>query len=75
MIKMAGFSFVYIGTQVLDIETRRLYKTSTLHSKIPTLDNLLDFVSQRCKVLENIGTTVNKSEMSDKNVSRKNKSN
>lgn len=71
----AEFLLFYIGARALDIETRRLYETGILKSEIPTLDSLLDFVSQRCKILENIGTTQNKAEMSDKNVSKKNKSN
>lgn len=69
---ISGFLLFYIGARVLDVETRRLYEASIPQSEIPTLDSLLDFVSQRCKILENIGTT-DKTEMSVKTTGKKNK--
>lgn len=70
---IAGFLLFYIGARVLDIETRRLYEASIPQSEIPTLDSLLDFVSQRCKILENIGTTADRTELNVKSITKKGK--
>ncbi|XP_016655696.1 uncharacterized protein LOC107885925 [Acyrthosiphon pisum] len=40
---------------------------------MPSLDSLLDFVSRRCKILENIGTTADKVEQNVKVVAKKGK--
>lgn len=58
---------------MIDVETRRLYEASIPQSEIPSLDSLLDFVSQRCKILENIGTIAEKVEQNVKNVAKKGK--
>ncbi|KAF0703662.1 Uncharacterized protein FWK35_00037437, partial [Aphis craccivora] len=56
---LAGFILFYIGSRVIDPMTRRLFEATVAKSEIPNLDLLLDFVSQRCNVLENVGTNVN----------------
>lgn len=58
---------------MLNVETRRLYEASIPQSEIPSLDNLLDFVSRRCKILENIGTIAEKVEQNVKSVAKKGK--
>eukprot|EP00102_Acyrthosiphon_pisum_P018371 XP_008190100.1 PREDICTED: uncharacterized protein LOC103311961 [Acyrthosiphon pisum] len=68
---ISGFLLFYIGARVLDVETRRLYEASIPQSEIPSLDNLLDFVSRRCKILENIGTIAEKVEQNVKSVVKK----
>ncbi|KAL4083901.1 hypothetical protein QTP88_029217 [Uroleucon formosanum] len=70
---ISGFILFYIGARVLDVETRRLYEASIPQSEIPTLDNLLDFVSHRCKILENIGTIAEKVEQNVKSAAKKGK--
>jgi hypothetical protein len=70
---ISGFLLFYIGVRVLDVETKRLYEASIPQSEILTLDSLLDFVSQRCKILENIGTTADKMELGVKTTGKKSK--
>ncbi|XP_060860374.1 uncharacterized protein LOC132937587 [Metopolophium dirhodum] len=70
---ISGFLLFYIGARVLDTETRRLYEASIPQSEIPSLDNLLDFVSQRCKILENIGTIAERVEQNVKSTAKKGK--
>lgn len=70
---ISGFLLFYIVARVLDTETRRLFEASVPQTEIPTLDSLLEFVSQRCKILENIGTTSDKSELSLKIIIQKGK--
>lgn len=57
--------------RVLNEETRRLYESTIPQSQIPTLDSLLDFVSQRCKILANIDS--NAEQLSVQTVGKKNK--
>ncbi|KAL4131322.1 hypothetical protein QTP88_008654 [Uroleucon formosanum] len=52
---LSVFLLFYIGTRALDTDTRRLFKEHILIHEIPKLDNLLDFVAHRCKILENSG--------------------
>lgn len=70
---ISGFLLFYIGARVLDCETRRLYEASISHTQLPTLDHLLDFVSQRCKILENIGTATDNVEHNVKSATKKGK--
>ncbi|CAI6359149.1 unnamed protein product [Macrosiphum euphorbiae] len=51
---LAGFLLFHIGSRVLDASTIQLFESSISPSTIPTFDELLDFVQQRCRVLENI---------------------
>ncbi|KAF0715873.1 DUF1758 domain-containing protein, partial [Aphis craccivora] len=53
---LSGFLLFYIGARVLDTDTRRLFKEYISTDEIPKLDKLLDFITLRCKILENIGT-------------------
>ncbi|KAL4121517.1 hypothetical protein QTP88_014012 [Uroleucon formosanum] len=52
---LSSFLLFYIGTRALDTDTRRLFEEHILIDEIPKLDNLLDFVAHRCKILENSG--------------------
>ncbi|CAH1725392.1 unnamed protein product [Aphis gossypii] len=70
---ISGFLLFYIGARVLDVETRRLYEASIPQTEMPSLDSLLDFVSRRCKILENIGTTADKVEQNVKVAAKKSK--
>jgi len=63
---ISGFLLFYMGARVLDAETRRLYEASISQTAIPNLDGLLNFVSERCKILENINICTDKPEMVDK---------
>jgi hypothetical protein len=36
--------------------SRRLFKATVAKNQIPDLNSLLDFVSQRCNILENVGS-------------------
>lgn len=58
---------------MLDVETRRLYEAIMVQSEIPTLDSLFDFVSRRCKILENLGTTADKIDPSVKTTEKRGK--
>jgi len=52
----AGFLLFYIGSRVIDPMTRRLFEATVAKNQIPDLNSLLDFVSQRCNILENVGS-------------------
>lgn len=71
---ISGFILFYIGARMLDTETRRLFEANLSQVEIPTLDQLLDFVSQRCRILENIGYNNDKPEVTVKGSLKKNKS-
>lgn len=60
---ISGFLLFFMGARVLDVETRRLYEASISQMAIPNLDGLLNFVSERCKILENINICTDKPEM------------
>lgn len=53
---LAGFLLFFIGARVVDPETRRLFESSVPQDSIPNLDSLLEFASQRRKILENVGS-------------------
>ncbi|XP_050056095.1 uncharacterized protein LOC126549771 [Aphis gossypii] len=63
---ISSFLLFYIGVRVIDTETRRLFEASIPQSEIPSLDDLLNFISQRCKILENIGKSAEKVELVSK---------
>uniref|UniRef100_A0A2S2P1X6 Integrase catalytic domain-containing protein n=1 Tax=Schizaphis graminum TaxID=13262 RepID=A0A2S2P1X6_SCHGA len=63
---ISGFLLFYMGARVLDAETRRLYEASISQTAIPNLDGLLNFVSERCKILDNINICSDKPERLDK---------
>ncbi|XP_060845438.1 uncharacterized protein LOC132925023 [Rhopalosiphum padi] len=63
---ISGFLLFYMGARVLDAETRRLYEASISQTAIPNLDGLLNFVSERCKILDNINICTDKPERLDK---------
>ncbi|XP_050423619.1 uncharacterized protein LOC126835225 [Adelges cooleyi] len=49
---LAGFLLFYIGSRVLDSNTRQLFEDNAPPNQIPDLDSLITFVQRRCKVLE-----------------------
>eukprot|EP00102_Acyrthosiphon_pisum_P021653 XP_016658863.1 PREDICTED: uncharacterized protein LOC103309027 [Acyrthosiphon pisum] len=51
---LSSFLLFHIGSRALDASTIQLFESSISPSTIPTFDELLDFVQQRCRVLENI---------------------
>lgn len=51
---LAGFLLFYMGSRVLNPHTRQLFESSVSQSDIPKFDELVDFVQQRCKILEYI---------------------
>ncbi|XP_008180804.1 uncharacterized protein LOC103308715 [Acyrthosiphon pisum] len=51
---LASFLLFHMGARILDPATMQLFESSTSPSNIPTFDELLQFVQQRCRVLENI---------------------
>ncbi|XP_008178271.1 uncharacterized protein LOC103307771 [Acyrthosiphon pisum] len=51
---LAGFLLFHMGSRVLDPTTLRLFESSISQSTIPEFGELLDFVQQRCKILENL---------------------
>lgn len=69
---LAGFLLFYIGSRVIDPVTRRLFESTVAKNEIPDLDSLLEFVSQRCNVLENVGSNfgIRCVENNEKNSSR-----
>ncbi|XP_060873756.1 uncharacterized protein LOC132947470 [Metopolophium dirhodum] len=74
---LAGFILFHIGARVIDTETRRLFEASIEQNAVPNLDILLQFVAHRCKILENVGTSVGTNDKPDstlKGSSKKNKS-
>jgi len=74
---LAGFILFHIGARVIDTETRRLFEASIEQNAVPNLDMLLQFVAHRCKILENVGTSVGTNDKPDstfKGSSKRNKS-
>ncbi|XP_015377878.1 PREDICTED: uncharacterized protein LOC107172117 [Diuraphis noxia] len=55
---LAGFILFYIGSHVIDPMTRRLFEATVAKNEIPDLNSLLEFASQRCNVLENVGSSL-----------------
>ncbi|XP_060842552.1 uncharacterized protein LOC132922848 [Rhopalosiphum padi] len=55
---LAGFILFYIGSRVIDPMTRRLFEATVAKNEIPDLNSLLEFASQRCNVLENVGSSL-----------------
>lgn len=51
---LASFLLFHMGSRVLDPTTMQLFESSTSPSTIPTFDELLHFVQQRCTILETI---------------------
>ncbi|XP_050544224.1 uncharacterized protein LOC126907164 [Daktulosphaira vitifoliae] len=51
---LSGFLLFYIASRVLDNTTRHLFENSISQSIIPSMNDLLKFVQQRCKILENL---------------------
>lgn len=51
---LSGFLLFYIASRVLDSTTRHLFESSISQNILPTMDELLNFVQQRCKILENL---------------------
>ncbi|KAF0769852.1 Integrase catalytic domain-containing protein, partial [Aphis craccivora] len=51
---LSSFLLFHMGSRVLDAYTIQLFESSISPSTIPTFDELLNFVQQRCRVLENI---------------------
>ncbi|XP_025420894.1 uncharacterized protein LOC112690996 [Sipha flava] len=54
-VDLSGFLLFYIGARIIDPDTRRLFETSLPQERIPSLDELLDFADNRCKIFENFG--------------------
>lgn len=51
---LAGFFKFYIGSRVLDKNSKKLFKSSISLLTTPTFDDLLEFVQQRRRILENV---------------------
>jgi len=51
---LSSFVLFHMGSRVLDPTTIQLFESNASNSTIPTFDELLNFVQQRCRVLENI---------------------
>lgn len=51
---LASFLLFHMGSRVPVPNTVQLFESSTSPSTIPTFDKLLNFVQQRCRILENI---------------------
>jgi len=51
---LSSFLLFHMGSRVLDPTTIQLFESNASNSTIPTFDELLSFVQQRCRVLENI---------------------
>lgn len=51
---LSSFLLFHMGSRVLDAPTKQLFESSISPSTIPTFDELLNFVQQRCRILENI---------------------
>lgn len=51
---LAGFLLLYIGSRVLDTNTKQLFESRIQPSTIPTFNDLLAFVQQRRRILENV---------------------
>lgn len=52
---LEGFILFYIAARVIDPETTGLFEASIPHNTVSSLDILLKFVTQRCRILENMG--------------------
>ncbi|XP_022165266.1 uncharacterized protein LOC111030183 [Myzus persicae] len=50
----SSFLLFHMGSRVLDPTTIQLFESNASFFTIPTFDELLSFVQQRCRVLENI---------------------
>lgn len=66
---LAGFLLFHIASKALDSTTRREFETNLPPNKIPTFDNLLSFVQQKCQILENI-QGLNKGQWTERNVGK-----
>ncbi|CAI6347553.1 unnamed protein product [Macrosiphum euphorbiae] len=62
---LSSFLLFHMGSRVLDPTTIQLFESNASNSTIPTFDELLSFVQQRCRVLENIKNS-SKSDISTK---------
>ncbi|CAI6362720.1 unnamed protein product [Macrosiphum euphorbiae] len=62
---LSSFLLFHMGSRVLDSTTIQLFESNASNSTIPTFDELLSFVQQRCRVLENIKNS-SKSDISTK---------
>lgn len=51
---LSSFLLFHMGSRVLDPTTIRLFESNASISTIPTFDELMHFVQQRCKILENL---------------------
>jgi len=51
---LSSFLLFHMGSRVLDPTTIQLFESNASNSTIPTFDELLNFVQQRCRILENI---------------------
>lgn len=56
---LAGFILFYIGSRIIDPTTRQLFEATVAKNVIHDLNSLLEFVLQRCDVLENVGCSFN----------------
>lgn len=54
----SGFVLFYIGARAIDPTTRLLFEANVSQYVVPDLETLLSFVSQRCTILENVGSNV-----------------
>ncbi|CAI6369436.1 unnamed protein product [Macrosiphum euphorbiae] len=64
---LVGFILFHLASKALDPATRRSFEISLAPNQMPDFDLLLEFVQQRCKVLENIQGPV-RAERAEKNV-------
>lgn len=51
---LSGFLLFYMGAKVLNSDTRILFETTIPQSEMPCIENLVDFVRQRCCILETV---------------------
>ncbi|XP_025205862.1 uncharacterized protein LOC112602140 [Melanaphis sacchari] len=51
---LSSFLLFHMGSRVLDPTTIQLFESNASNSTIPTFDELLNFVQQRCRILENV---------------------
>jgi len=51
---LSSFLLFHMGSRVLDPTTIQLFESNASKSTIPTFDELLNFVQQRCRILENV---------------------
>lgn len=57
---LSSFLLFHMGSRVLDPTTIQLFESNASNSTIPTFDELLNFVQQRCRILENVKILLNK---------------